>query len=268
MSVKKGTFMYTLEVKIMPKVYGWGAAVVILGAMFKIMHWPGAGAMLVLGLTTEAIIFAISAFQPPHLDPAWEKVYPQLADEEEEYEYIEEGEDATPENVSKKLDAMMADANITEETISKLGSGLNSLSTNAAKMGDLTDASVATSEYATNVKQAASSMVEMNAAYGAALDSMKSMSSAAGDSEAYQNAMQEITKNLGAMNAMYEAELNDANSHIKSINKFYGTLSGAMENMAAAGEDTEQLRSEVTSLTSNLSSLNNVYGNMLSAMKG
>ncbi len=63
----------------MAKLYGLGAAVVILGAMFKIMHWPGAGPMLVVGLSTEAVIFAFSAFEPIHEDPNWELVYPELA---------------------------------------------------------------------------------------------------------------------------------------------------------------------------------------------
>lgn len=268
MSVKKGTFMYTLEVTIMPKVYGIGAAVVILGALFKIMHWPGAGAMLTIGLLTEAGIFIISAFQPVHLDPDWAKVYPQLAEEDEDHEYISEGEKATPANLTKKLDSMMAGANITEDTISKLGQGLNSFSDNAAKLSKLGDASVATTEYANNVKKAASTMGEMNTAYGTTLEAMKSMSSAAGDSKAYQEAVVKVTKNLGALNAIYEMELSDANSHIKSMNKFYSNISGAMENLAAAGADTEKLRSEVNNLSKNLASLNNVYGNMLSAMKG
>ena len=51
----------------MAKLYGFGAAIVIIGAMFKIMHWPGAGPMLVVGLSTEAVIFFFSAFEPPHL---------------------------------------------------------------------------------------------------------------------------------------------------------------------------------------------------------
>ena len=63
----------------MAKLYGLGAAVVIVGALFKIMHWPGAGPMLVVGLTTEAIIFIFSAFEPLHEDPNWELVYPELA---------------------------------------------------------------------------------------------------------------------------------------------------------------------------------------------
>ena len=65
--------------KFMAKLYGFGAAVVIVGALFKIMHWPGAGPMLVIGLSTEAIIFIFSAFEPIHEDPNWELVYPELA---------------------------------------------------------------------------------------------------------------------------------------------------------------------------------------------
>ena len=65
--------------KFMAKLYGIGAAIVIMGALFKIMHWPFAGPMLVVGLSTEAVIFLFSAFEPIHEDPNWELVYPELA---------------------------------------------------------------------------------------------------------------------------------------------------------------------------------------------
>lgn len=265
MSLEKGTFMYDLEVKIMPKVYGLGAAVVILGAMFKIMHWPGAGAMLVVGLTTEAIIFAISAFQPPHLDPAWEKVYPQLA---EDADGVDGDEIASADNMAKKLSDMMSDAQINQDTVNKLGQGLNNLSDNAASLADLSDASVATNEYATNVKNASAKMAEVNNAYDTTLEAMSSMANAASDAQGYHEQVQSITKNLGALNAVYEMELSDADNHLKAMNKFYANLSGAMENLSDAGSDTETLRNEVNKLAGNLSSLNNVYGSMLTAMKG
>ena len=265
MSIEKGSFMETLEYKIMPKVYGLGAAVVILGAMFKIMHWPGAGAMLVLGLTTEAGIFAISAFQPPHKDPAWEKVYPQLA---EDADGIDGDEVASSDNMAKKLSDMMSDAQINQETVNKLGAGLNNLSENAAKLANLSDASVATNEYADNVKTASAKMAEVNSSYDKTLEAMGAMANAAGDAQGYHEQVQTITKNLGALNAVYEMELTDANNHLKAMNKFYANLSTAMENLSDAGNDTQTLRDEVSKLSTNLSSLNNVYGNMLSAMKG
>ena len=65
--------------KFMAKLYGWGAAIVIVGALFKIQHWPGAGTMLIVGLGVEAFIFFMSAFEPIHEEPNWELVYPELA---------------------------------------------------------------------------------------------------------------------------------------------------------------------------------------------
>ncbi|MFN6946701.1 MAG: gliding motility protein GldL, partial [Cytophagaceae bacterium] len=123
MSKSKGGFSDYLFNKFMPMLYGLGAAVVIIGAMFKIMHWPFAGPMLVVGLSTEAIIFAFSAFQPIHKDPDWARVYPQLADD---YDGYDDEDEATGTSVTKKLDEMMADANINQDVISRLGSGLSS----------------------------------------------------------------------------------------------------------------------------------------------
>jgi gliding motility-associated protein GldL len=105
--------MYTFENAIMPKIYGLGAAVVIVGALFKIMHWPFAGPMLVVGLGTEALIFAFSAFMPLHKDPEWSKVYPQLAED-----YLEEGsEEATEASVTKKLDVMLEESGINQDVL-------------------------------------------------------------------------------------------------------------------------------------------------------
>ena len=78
---KRGGFQELFFSTIMPKVYGIGAAVVISGAMFKLLHLQGAGVMLGVGLTTEAIIFFLSAFEPPHREVNWAKVYPELADD-------------------------------------------------------------------------------------------------------------------------------------------------------------------------------------------
>lgn len=265
MSQTKGGFADVLFNKFMPLLYGLGAAVVIVGAMFKIMHWPGAGPMLVVGLSTEAVIFAFSAFQPVHKDPEWSRVYPQLADD---YDGYDDGEEATGSGVTKKLDDMLADANINQDVISRLGAGFNSLSTSVNNLKDLSDASVASSEYANNVKTASKSIVDMNKSYAKTVDAMSEMANASQDAKEYHSQVQNITKNLGALNAVYEMELSDANNHLRAMNKFYGNLSSAMENMADASKDTQQFKDELGKLSRNLTSLNNVYGNMLSAMKG
>ncbi|MGN6645502.1 MAG: gliding motility protein GldL [Cytophaga sp.] len=253
-----------LEDKIMPKVYGLGAAVVIIGALFKIMHWPFAGPMLVVGLGTEAVIFAISAFQKPHKDPEWSRVYPQLAEDFDG----DDDEPATPTGTVAKLDDMLASANINASVIGRLGQGLNSLSDNVAKMSDLSDATVASSEYTTAIKGATGSLNKMNDAYSKTAEAMSGMASATVDAQGYHEQVQKITKNLGALNAVYEMELSDANNHLRAMNKFYANLSSAMENMADASRDTQAFKEELGKLSKNLTSLNGVYGNMLTAMRG
>jgi gliding motility-associated protein GldL len=262
MSTNDGGFKQYFFDKIMPMIYGLGAAVVIVGAMFKIMHWKGADIMLIVGLSTEAVIFAFSAFQAVPHDPKWERVYPQLADD-----YYDEGGEATGGSVTKKLDDMLEDANIDQSVLNKLGSGLNHLSTSVEKMGELSNAAVATNEYAENVKAASKSIIEVNKSYAKTVEAVGEMANATSDAREYHAQVQNITKNLGALNAVYEMELQDANNHLRAMNKFYGNLSSAMENMSEAGKDTQQFKDELAKLSKNLNTLNSVYGNMLSAMR-
>lgn len=249
----------------MPKIYGIGAAVVIVGAMFKIMHWPLANEMLVVGLSTEAVIFFFSAFQPMPHDPEWHRVYPQLADDWNDPLL---GEDHPNDNLpAKSLNEMMSDADIDQEMIDRLGTGLARLSESTEQLRDLSDTAAATNEYNENVRAASESLVQMNRSYGETVEAMSSMASATLDSQEYHSQIQNITKNLGALNAVYEMELQDANSHLKAMNNFYGNLSSAMENMTSVSQDTEQFKDEMANLTTNLNHLNTVYGNMLAAMK-
>ncbi|QMU26890.1 type IX secretion system motor protein PorL/GldL [Adhaeribacter radiodurans] len=258
---KGGNFLFDV---IMPKVYGIGAAVVIVGALFKIQHWEGAGAMLTVGLLTEAIIFFLSAFQPQSHDVDWTRVYPQLADD---YTGPKAALVPNAPSVTGDLDKMLRDANVTPATISTLGQGLNRLSETTAQMADLSDATVATKEYTSKVRTAAGSLEKINEAYATTVDAIKQMTSATSNTREYHEQVQNITKNLGALNAVYEMELQDANNHLKSMNRFYGNLTVSMQNLTDASKDTEQFKNEVSTLTKNLHSLNNVYGNMLNAMR-
>lgn len=259
MSKKGGSFLFDV---LMPKIYGIGAAIVIVGALFKIQHWEGAGIMLTVGLLTEAVIFFLSAFQPQPHDPDWARVYPQLADD-----YQGEGSASSSVGLTKKLDDMLKEANVSPDSISSLGQGLNRLSATTAQMADLSDATLATDEYTTKVKSAANSLERINEAYSHTVEAITQMAGATTDAREYHEQVQNVTKNLGALNAVYEMELQDANNHLKSMNKFYGSLSAAMENLTDASKDTAQFKDEVSKLTQNLHSLNNVYGNMLAAMR-
>ncbi|RYU78916.1 type IX secretion system motor protein PorL/GldL [Hymenobacter persicinus] len=265
MAAKGGSFMYDV---VMPKVYGIGAAVVIIGALFKILHWKGADVMLMVGLGTEALIFFLSAFQPNPKETDWSLVYPELS---EGYDPSTNSNSLSANNnsqgLTRKLDDMLKDANVTPEAIASLGQGLNRLSTTTQQLSSLGDATNATEEYTTKVRSAAQSLEKINEAYSQTAQAIGAMSDATSDAREYHLQVQNVTKNLGALNAVYEMELQDANTHLKSMNKFYGTLSQAMENLTEAGKETDQFKQEVTQLTTNLGSLNRVYGNMLNAMR-
>jgi gliding motility-associated protein GldL len=258
----KSNFFYD---SVMPKIYGIGAAVVIIGALFKILHLDGADLMLIVGLGTEAVIFFLSAFQPNPTEVDWSLVYPELS---EGYEGAAAPvEKNTGKGLTMKLDDMMKNANITPESINSLGQGLTRLSTTTSQLSQLGEATNVTDEYTKKVRAAAQSLDGINKAYSNTVEAITAMSNATSDAKEYHLQVQNVTKNLGALNAVYEMELQDANTHLKSMNQFYGTLGKAMENMTQAGKETENFQKQVTDLTGNLTSLNRVYGNMLNAMR-
>jgi len=280
MSKKKKSVYEYFYAQIVPRITSVGAAVVIVGALFKIMHWPGAGTMLTVGLLTEAFLFFLGVAMPIHDEnerPDWSKVYPQLADPN----YVPEGKPVIPagggqSNVKplddktatklQAIDKMIADK-IKPENIDQLGKGMNDLSTNVAKMTKLADASVATGEYAKNVKLASNAIVEMNKSYQSTIESMKSMSNASNDVKAYQAQLQKLTQHLGQLNQVYEAEVKNTDKNVKAMGAYYGQLAKAMENVSTASKDAETFKNELAKLTTNLTSLNKVYGGMLAAMK-
>ncbi|HYG04411.1 MAG TPA: gliding motility protein GldL [Chryseosolibacter sp.] len=269
MSKKKGGFTELMYKTIMPKVYGIGAAVVIIGALFKILHIEGADQMLMIGLSVEAGIFFLSAFEPPHAEVDWSKVYPELAEEYEAPAVSTPRLSNKPTaSLTQQLDVSLEKAKIGPELLDSLGKGLNNLAESAKKMSTLSDAAVATNDYAKNVQTASKSLAEMNKSYDVAIKAVSSMADASKDAGEYHTQVQKVTKNLAALNSVYEMELKDADAHVKNMNKFYESLTGAMQGLSKVGDNTAKFTGELGKLTDNLSALNNVYGSMLTAMKG
>jgi gliding motility-associated protein GldL len=251
--------------KMMAKLYGIGAAIVIVGALFKIQHWEGAGLMLTIGLLTEAVIFFFSAFEPPHEDVDWSLVYPELAGMHEpgagQKKAVKPGDP-----VAQHLDKLLADAKIGPEIITSLGNGLKALSENTAKMANVSNAAVATDEYAKNVQAASKQVSTLTTSYEKAAQAMNNMSSSHEDVKIYSDQMKSAGKNMGALNAIYELQLQEANSRMKETTKFYDGIQELLGNLNNTVEDTKRYKDEVGKLAKNLASLNTVYGNMLSAM--
>ena len=270
MSKKKGGFAELLFKTIMPKVYGIGAAVVIIGALFKILHLTGADEMLMIGLSVEAGIFFLSAFEPPAKETDWTKVYPELAEDFEGQVTAPTVRKAGHSDSSPllKVDEMLKTAKVDQNLLDNLGKGLNNLATSAQQMNNLSNAAVATNDYANNVKTASKALADMNVSYKTAIEAVGSMANASKDAGEYHSQVQKVTKNLAALNSVYEMELKDADSHVKNMNKFYESLTGAMQGLTKVGDNTTKFTTELGKLSDNLAQLNNVYGSMLTAMRG
>ncbi len=261
--------------KFMAKLYGWGAALVIVGALFKIMHWPGAGPMLVVGLGTEAVIFFFSAFDPLHEDPDWTLVYPELAlaDEIHDVEALEEGmeEDADKQDENKgtlteQLDTMLEEAKIGPELIESLGEGLRSLTHQTNQLNDLADASVATNEYVSSMNSASVTVKDLADTYTKASESLAGIANDVEDGQSFGEQLQTMSKNLSSLNSVYELQLQGSSEHLETTNKLYDGISELMQNLNDSIDDTKKYKDNIAELSSNLGSLNTIYGNMLNAM--
>ncbi len=273
---------------IMKYVYGYGGAVVIVGAMFKIQHWPGATIMLIGGLGIEAVIFVLSAHEPLHEELDWTLAYPELAlghsDDDPHGLPEESSAEASDETVVEQLDNMLAKAKIEPELIESLGSGMRSLSENAGKLGDISSASDATNEYVENLKgasekvgemggvyqQASSSISEkasqLGSAYEKAAASVEEITAASGGDSNYGEQLDKVSTNLSALNNVYEMQIKGVNEHMKSNEEMLSGITELMTNLHSSLDDTKKYKETMSELTNNLESLNTVYGNMLSAM--
>jgi gliding motility-associated protein GldL len=249
----------------MAKLYGIGAAVVIVGALFKIQHWPFAGLLLIIGLSTEAVIFIFSAFEPIHEEVDWSLVYPELAgmhgDGHGDEKAIEE--DAS---VTETLDKMLEEAKIGPELIASLGDGMRGLTDTVNKVSDISNATVATNEYVDSVKSAAKNVNSLSSSYSKAAESLMGLSLSNDDGASFGEQLNKVSKNLSALNASYELQLQGSAENLKASTQFYESINKMMSNLSASVSDTEKYKQEIAELSNNLAALNNVYGNMLSAM--
>ena len=256
--------------RFMGMVYGLGAAVVIVGALFKILHWPGANEMLTVGLLTEAVIFAISAFEKPHEDPDWSLVYPELAGMHDEEHGAAHSKKAVASSnkdaVSQQLDKMLEEAKVGPELIESLGNSLKALGDNTAKLADITDASVATNDYVSNIKKASISVEGLSDSYIKASESLTGLAMTNQDGATYGEQLQKVSKNLSELNSVYELQLRGAEQHSQATSRFYDGIEALMSNLQDSVSDTKKYKEEMSQLTTNLTSLNTVYGNMLTAM--
>ena len=273
---------------IMKYVYGYGGAIVIIGAMFKIQHWPGATIMLIGGLGIEAVIFMLSAHEPLHEELDWTIAYPELAlghsDDDHDTNELPDSTTSSTESVVEQLDNMLAKAKIEPELIKSLGDGMKNLSDNAGKLGDISSASDATNEYVENLKGASSKVGELSNAYDKASSevsekagvlgnayskaaaSIEEISNISGGESNLGDQLDKVSGNLTQLNNLYEMQLEGVSALSKASEDMSSGISNIVSNLQSSVDDTQKYKETMSDLTSNLAALNSVYGNMLSAM--
>lgn len=249
--------------QIMGMVYGLGASVVIIGAWAKILHLPIANIMITVGLLTEAFIFAISAFEPPHEELDWALVYPELAGSEPT-EKKEKKKVPAKDPIAQELDKLLSDAKIGTDLIQSLGDGMRKLSESTNSLGSVVDAGSANNEFVTNIKAAATNVSKLSDSYIKASDSLTAISNA--DGQNYGEQLQRVSKNLSTLNSVYELQIQGTKEYVESSAKAYNNITELLQYLDASVEDTKRYKDEIHVLGKNLSALNTVYGNMLTAM--
>ena len=193
---------------IMPYLYGWGASLVILGALFKINHYDYANEMLLVGMSIEALIFFMSAFEKAPKEYKWERAYPGILD-------ADESDGAT---VTQQLDKMLEDVNVDAKTIKALGDGMKKLSNSASGLGDVADG---TKKYNTQMLTASESLEKINDLY---MEQIKS-------SEQQFMATQKMTSNLTSSldhTSRLHVELSSLSENLNALNNVYGSMLTAM----------------------------------------
>jgi gliding motility-associated protein GldL len=253
-------------------IIGVGASIVLLGALFKIQHYPGAGVMLNVGMITEAFIFLLLGLIPPHADYYWERFYPDITESPHVEAYrkgIKHGAMAKPgEPVTKSLDKMLEEANINTPNLKKLSDNFTNFNKTVDQIKNMSDVTAATGAYSQGAREAAEAFGQMKNTFVGATKTMSAFNAAADDTTKFHSQVVTLSKNLGTLNQIYEVELSDANNHLKAMNKFYSSLVNASEAMASSAKDAVDTREQISLLAKNLTTLNQVYGNMLSAMQG
>lgn len=204
------------KMKIMNMVYGLGASVVILGALFKIMHWPFGNEMLILGLVTEAIVFAVSAFEPVDDSLDWSLVYPELAGgvAAERQSLMEENKE-TDVSLSKKLDDMLREAKIDANLMNSLGDSIRNFEGAAKSISPTVDAMASQRKYSEELTMAAAQMETLNNLYKVQVESSARQSEinqeVAENASKLKDQMGSLANNLSSLNGVYGGMLTAMN---------------------------------------------------------
>jgi len=275
--------------------YSLGASVVIIGAMFKILHLPYAGQMLGIGMSVEAFLFALGIFDQPHKDYEWDKVY----DFEGNSNALISGDVPTQSqsqstgivtNSSRSVGLNYSET-INDEDVKKLSEGIKNLTTTAQQFNSLSNVVGATDLFVKNIEGAVQSTQKfvknqdsLNTATGLLSNSYQGISdgmeAVEKNTKLYAGKVDNINKNLSSINSIYEIQLKNIQAQtegitqqtdrLRTVNEELNAIVGDVQKMKSATTlavvETENYKDGTTKLAKQIAELNHVYGNMLNAL--
>ena len=266
--------------RVVGAVYSLGASVVIIGAMFKILHLPGAGITLGLGMVTEAILFAIGIFDKPHVEYQWQNIFPALLEKE-----------AKPLQINGTVGGKSTNDSFSNEDMKKMADGLKNLSETANQLASLSGVVASTDELSANLKAASdaaagyvASQANLNVATKGLENSYQSISAdmetVVKSTKNYGEKMESVNAHLASINSVYELQLRNIQAQSEAIgeqSEKFGMVAnhmnnicnemGKMQNAATvAAEEADKYKVAAAKLSQQVAELNKVYGNMLNAL--
>ena len=238
--------------------YSWGASVVLMGALFKLQHWPGGGTMLTIGMSTEVLIFFLSAFEPSVEIPDWKKVYPQLREE-----YLEIEEDMMPVKAkSTSFESILEKADISSELLAKVKKGLQDLSNTASGIADISSATIATDQYVKNISDASESLSTFKETNSRAAHSIEK------STVDLVHSYDQSTQMLGNSSKVLAQTFNDSSKKIndqlistsdKLASSYKSFTETVNKDLSTLNEQTKSYSTELSHINTSLSALNSSY---------
>lgn len=259
--------------------YSIGAAIVIWGALFKILHLPGGNALLSIGMGTEVLMFVLTAFDRPAKEYHWERVFPALDDEAEAEQgsVPMQGMPMAQSSGSGSVAQLPNIGGVTPAETASLSDSIAKMANAAEQLAQMADLAEATKVYLEQMSAIAADMQQLHATTAALnnvsatlLESYRAITENSEEisqsSRGYVDQMQQLHRNIGGLNTIYELQLRSVSSQIDSIDRVNRGIKDIRDMYEKSASQSARYCEETEKMARNMAQLNSVYERMVHAV--
>ena len=271
---KQNGFVHKFYADVMPMVYGFGAALVIIGAMFKLLNLSGASVMLAAGLTTEAILFILGSFEPKHTEYDWTRVYPELIDRESSDEVDLSMNPSNVVKASKRplellqgVDKAITDLGLNKEVLVTLEGSISKIASYSHGLSSMVNVSKLSDDYCNNLSKASDGLKSIAGVNEKIVSTVANMSFMSNHNSEINAKMGDILSTLSNLNDSYKKEITEIGQRMSSISQVSDSMKKIAGGIDSLDSNVKGFKNELTELNKKFQSLNSIYGNMLNSFK-